>query len=67
MVGSEEAHRLVFMSSFSIDVTQCLRNVVVEDVGIVLLDYSLQGGNRSIGDSIYGVVTLDMAVGDAKG
>ena len=42
VVGGEEAYWLVVMTSFGIDVTQGLRNVIVEDLWIVLFnDFSI--------------------------
>ena len=59
MVGGEEADRLVVMAALGVDVAQALRDVVVEDLGVVLLDDALEGGDRIIIDAVCRGITLD--------
>ena len=50
VVGGKEANRLVFVPAFSIYIPEFLRNIVVKDIRIVLLYYTLQA--FTINDSL---------------
>ena len=43
VVRGDEADRLAIMAALGVDVAEHLRDVVVENVGIILLDYTLEG------------------------
>ena len=73
MVGSDEAYRdgriamgISYSPSaiilFRIDIPQPLRNVIIENFGIVLLHYAFQSGRRFIVYAVGRGVSLDFPV-----
>ena len=67
VVRREEAHRLVVPAAFCIDIPQGLGDIVIEDVGIVLLDDAFQGRNRPVIYRIHRLVARHLAVGHTQG